>query len=314
MTELPNELREWFNTYLWLSPAATGKTLPHPCRIEHEGIVYNTLINAIVALKTDNIEQRKTIAKMAPYLAIEWGAKWPTFTDPWYQIYYSERVKWIIQLVRQRFGLEESDIDYKYKLELGIKLLRTGKDILTWVNHEHEMYLGCCACTAHNKITSSTVSRGAQGQNVLGQIMMLVREDLAKGFQGDLDGTNCTHCLARCGGKIAEGVEEIIYFSEDGLRRYVACQKHVSTVAKHGKRHARRRRVHHIPIPPKQAPKQQAMTYDPWEDGEDWEEWKAYEHHWTQATTATAITSARNWNVISFNPSGSMVEHVLEAK
>src|SRR5690348_4225160 len=93
LTEPQQELRRWWDDYLWLSPSATSKTLPHPVRIESEGIVYNSLTNALQALKTSDRAQRKIVAKMAPYLAIEWGQGKPDFFDPWYQEYHRNKVK-----------------------------------------------------------------------------------------------------------------------------------------------------------------------------------------------------------------------------
>lgn len=258
---------------------------------------------------------------MAYSNAATWGRDRPYKDSAWYEWYHKEIVKWAIGLTAQRFGAVPSDIDYPDKLELGLKLIRTGTQEIEWVNHEHDMFFGMCSCdkhTIHGRHATHTENYdGVVGENMLGKIIMLVRHDLAKNFEGDLDGTLCTHCFIRCKGVEKQGTEAIVYWSNGHLCRYVACQRHVSTVAKHAKRHARNKKVYHRDIKDGK-PRKPSQYYDDGfdDDDEGWKNsWAAVGSGAAGSANWSSYTSTKNWNVIVFDPSSDekMVENVLEA-
>lgn len=302
-------ISDFWGDYQFLAPGAWLLD-NRPVRIECQGIVFKTLANALAALRTPDFTKRKEIAEMPSYQASQWAEGKPELSDPYHAEFMKHAVPWAIPLVAQRFGAMPSELDYGDKLEFGLKLLRTGNRPLIWVTHDHDQFFGKCGCSTHSKTCYTRDPELATGQNILGHIMMMVRRDLGLRFQGDLEGDNCTHCFNRCDGTITPGIEYILYWNE-GLCREVACAKHISTVSKHAKRHAHKRRIFHREISKKsQAPQTPYGSY--WEGDDD--EWEA---SWGCAAPSHTYTpSKKYWNVITFVPGSSegLVEDVLESK
>jgi hypothetical protein len=129
----------------------------HPCQVELEGKTYPTVEHAFQAAKTDDPEKRKEI-QQAPTPAKAKKLGWKLDVRKNWQ-----RVKTGIMrdLVRQKFTNNKA---------LRRALLDTGSAKLVEVNNWNDTFWGVC--------------RG-KGKNMLGKILMEVREELSKAASED---------------------------------------------------------------------------------------------------------------------------------
>jgi ribA/ribD-fused uncharacterized protein len=139
-----NDQIAWFrDEYAFLSNFYSSE-------IEHEGIVFPTVEHAFQAAKTMDIERRKIAATPAPGSAKRLGRRVKLRPD-WEQI----KVGLMRDLLRNKF----SDPD------LAARLLATGSAELIEGNNWNDTFWGVC--------------RG-RGRNMLGQLLMEVREEIRK--------------------------------------------------------------------------------------------------------------------------------------
>ena len=128
-----------------------------PARVYSErfGIWFPTVEHGYQALKTTSHSERLHIAGLStPGKAKRAGRK-VTLREDWEKI----RVPVMRMLVRQKFS----------DPEMAAKLLATGDHRLVEGNYWHDQFWGDCTCPKHIFV---------EGQNMLGKILMLVREEL----------------------------------------------------------------------------------------------------------------------------------------
>lgn len=130
----------------------------HLAPVEWDGVVYSSTEHAYQAAKTVNFEERKAFLGMTCAQAKKHGRKIVLRSD-WEQI--KEAV--MRSLVRQKF--------YRHS-ELRVQLLATGDEQLIEGNWWHDNVWGSCTCE----------KCGDRGQNLLGKILMQVRDDLKSGI------------------------------------------------------------------------------------------------------------------------------------
>ncbi len=122
--------------------------------IEFEGDTYPTVEHAFQAAKTSIAEERATIrANANPVIAKRKGRR-VTLREDW------EAAK--RDIMRELLRVKFADAALR---EL---LLQTGDEELVEGNRWHDRYWGRCRCA----------KCGGQGQNVLGELLMQVREEL----------------------------------------------------------------------------------------------------------------------------------------
>jgi predicted NAD-dependent protein-ADP-ribosyltransferase YbiA (DUF1768 family) len=215
-----------------------------------EGLQFRTLEAAFAATKTPNGKERAEVAAMQPYHATEWGRSRPDPKDPEYLEHWRKHfVAWTIYIVGQKFGLLPNHPgSFQDKIDLAHKLVLTGGRELYYVNHSHDQVWGMCACKEHNSLLDSTSAEGAQGQNQYGRVLMAIRSRLQSLWHGDPSDDSCQWCFNQCRGAIVPGVEAIVFFVDEGIYRIPTCKKHISSTAKNAKRHAKGRRIWHVPI------------------------------------------------------------------
>lgn len=121
----------------------------YPCKVEWEGLVYENNESAFQSAKCINLEQRKSFLELDPSSAKRKGRRvelrndWENIKD---QIMY--------EIVLNKFKQNE---------DLKEKLLATENEDLIEKNTWHDYYWGVC---------------DGRGKNMLGKILMRVREEL----------------------------------------------------------------------------------------------------------------------------------------
>jgi ribA/ribD-fused uncharacterized protein len=133
----------------------------YPCEVEYEGLVYPSVENAFQAAKTAP-HRRHAFTKISPKEAKKMGRKVPLLGGAGH--WESKKVKVMEELVRRKFTQNP---------ELRQKLLQTGDAILiegtTWGDEFWGVNL---------KKPDPSSPWGYKGKNMLGQILMKVREEL----------------------------------------------------------------------------------------------------------------------------------------
>jgi ribA/ribD-fused uncharacterized protein len=130
----------------------------YPCKVEYEGVVYPSVENAYQASKTAP-HRRREFVDISPKEAKKRGKKVPLL-----QGWEGRKVEIMKELVWKKFSQNE---------ELKEKLLETGNAILTEGNTWGDEFWGV---NLRKKDESSPWSY--KGKNMLGQILMEVREKL----------------------------------------------------------------------------------------------------------------------------------------
>lgn len=122
------------------------------CHIVIDGVKYRTVEHYYQCMKTLDEKQRKEINNcIYPGDVKRLGQKVRLRND-WEQI----KVRVMMKGLKAKFS----------KLELRKMLLKTGKEKLIEGNNWHDNYWGNCKCTG---------CRGIHGKNVLGKLLMLLR-------------------------------------------------------------------------------------------------------------------------------------------
>jgi hypothetical protein len=132
----------------------------YPCEVEYEGLVYPSVENAFQAAKKAP-HKRSQFTKISPKEARKLGRK-PPIRDDWNMV----RVKIMRELVYKKFKNNE---------ELKRKLLETGDAILIEGNTWNDTFWG-----VNLKKPDPNSEWGYVGKNMLGIILMEVREQLRK--------------------------------------------------------------------------------------------------------------------------------------
>jgi ribA/ribD-fused uncharacterized protein len=139
---------EWFrDEYEFLSNF-------YSVEIEYEGVVFPTVEHAFQAAKTLDVDERRKIAAVAaPGSAKRLGRRVRLRSD-WEQI----KVGLMRDLLRQKFG----------NLDLAERLLATGAAELIEGNSWNDTFWGVC---------------GGRGRNMLGQLLMEIRDEIRGGAE-----------------------------------------------------------------------------------------------------------------------------------
>jgi len=127
---------------------------PYSCQIRFEGFWFNSVENAFQAAKTEDIVLRRKFRTCSWWVAKKMG-KSLKLRRGWEDI----KEGFMLKLVRIKFT----------DTELREKLLNTGDQELVEGNYWHDNIWGDCTCPACIYII---------GQNLLGKILMKVREEL----------------------------------------------------------------------------------------------------------------------------------------
>lgn len=133
----------------------------YPCKVEFEGLVYPSVENAFQAAKTSPSE-REPFTKVSPKEAKKMGRKVRLQISAW----ESKKVKVMEELVRKKF---------KENPDLREKLLKTGDAVLIEGNTWGDEFWG-----VNLRKPDPSSPWGYRGKNMLGQILMKIREELRK--------------------------------------------------------------------------------------------------------------------------------------
>lgn len=128
----------------------------YPCKVEWQGIVYENNESAFQSAKCINLEQRKNFIGLDPSTAKRKGRRVKLRND-WEEI--KDQVMY--EIVLNKFLQNE---------DLKDKLLKTGEEELIEGNTWHDNHFGDCNC--------SRPKCKQKGKNILGKILMRVREEL----------------------------------------------------------------------------------------------------------------------------------------
>lgn len=128
----------------------------YPCKVEWQGIVYENNESAFQSAKCINLEQRKNFIGLDPSTAKRKGRRVKLRND-WEEI----KDQIMYEIVLNKFLQNE---------DLKDKLLRTGEEKLIEGNTWHDNHFGDCNC--------SRPKCKQKGKNILGKILMRVREEL----------------------------------------------------------------------------------------------------------------------------------------
>lgn len=126
----------------------------YQCEVTHEGVTYPSVENFYQAMKTTDKSKRKEFLHVSAGVSKRMGRK-ITLRPDW------NRVKLSVMM----YGLREK---FKHPI-LRKKLLDTGSTVLVEGNTWGDTYWGVC---------------GGKGQNMLGQLLMKVREEIRNAHQG----------------------------------------------------------------------------------------------------------------------------------
>lgn len=125
-------------------------------QIQYEGLEADSVESAFQAMKSLDLELRKQIAAATPTAAKRLGRRLQIRED-WLKI----RTQVMHDLLETKFN----------NLYLSKLLLATGDEPLVEGNYWHDNFWGDCSCTKCEHI---------KGQNYLGRILMLVRDELKR--------------------------------------------------------------------------------------------------------------------------------------
>jgi ribA/ribD-fused uncharacterized protein len=134
-----------------------------PAQVTLDGVTYPTVEHAYQAAKTlDHGLRRRISVAETPGKAKRLGKMGQLFPlrSDWNEV----KVSIMADLLRQKFA----------DPTLRLKLLQTGRDILCEGNEWHDNFWGSCQCPKCN----------SQGQNILGQILMAIRQELLQEEKG----------------------------------------------------------------------------------------------------------------------------------
>jgi ribA/ribD-fused uncharacterized protein len=157
---MADEIKEFKDEYRWLSNF-------YPSKIKFLGVEFPTVEHAYQASKTSDEDIHKYIATLStPGKAKRYGRTIQMNKS-------SEMAREITMywLVCQKF---------KYP-ELRKKLMETGYRNIIEGNYWHDNFWGRCFCKRCEKIDS---------ENILGRIIMTVRDEIRKGYHKDVYDTN----------------------------------------------------------------------------------------------------------------------------
>jgi len=135
----------------------------YPSPVEYEGLTYPSVENAFQAAKTAP-HRREVFTRISPKEAKRMGRKVPLLGGAGY--WESRKVKVMEELIRKKFTQNP---------ELGQKLLQTGNALLIEGNTWGDEFWG-----VNLKKPESNSPWGYAGKNLLGQILMKVREELRR--------------------------------------------------------------------------------------------------------------------------------------
>jgi ribA/ribD-fused uncharacterized protein len=135
----------------------------YPCRVEYEGLVYPSVENAFQAAKTAPF-RREIFTRISPKEAKKLGRKVPLLggAGQW----ESRKVRIMEELVRRKFSQNP---------ELAKKLVETGDAVLIEGNTWGDEFWG-----VNLKKPDSNSPWGYRGKNILGQILMKIRDELRR--------------------------------------------------------------------------------------------------------------------------------------
>jgi len=135
----------------------------YPCQVEYEGLVYPSVENAFQAAKTAP-HRRTPFTRVSPKEAKKMGRKVPLLGG--ISRWESKKVKVMEELVRRKFTQNP---------DLREKLLKTGDALLIEGNRWGDEFWG-----VNLKKPDPNSPWEYRGKNVLGQILMKVRDELRR--------------------------------------------------------------------------------------------------------------------------------------
>lgn len=134
-----------------------------PCEIHFEGLTFQSVEAAYQAAKTDNLQLRLQFQSLEAKTAKHKGKSLELRKD-WLQV----REQVMEQLIIEKFKI----------FNLRVSLLQTGKSELIEGNYWHDNFWGVCSC----------VRCQSKGANMLGKILMKVRENIREQGTSNLRG------------------------------------------------------------------------------------------------------------------------------
>lgn len=142
-------IEQFTGEYRWLSNFYLLET-PY----EHEGISYKTVEHFYVAMKTTDMEVRKTVSELnTPGKAKRFGRKKIELREDW------DRIKDSIMIEAVRYKFSHNNQHLRYKLK------NTGSQLIEEGNEYEDYYWGVDLWTG-------------EGKNKLGEIIMKVRQEI----------------------------------------------------------------------------------------------------------------------------------------
>lgn len=127
----------------------------YPCKIPYDGVIYESAEHAYQAQKTANLEDRERIRNSKLAWQAKKIARTVTLSPNWEQ----QKRTVMANVLLQKFVLNP---------ELRQQLLETERLELIEHNYWHDNFWGSCVCERC----------GDRGQNVLGKMLMVIREGL----------------------------------------------------------------------------------------------------------------------------------------
>ena len=136
------------------------------CYIEHEGITYPSVERAYQAAKTLSVNERARIATMSTTGAAKAAGRRIKLRVNWEQV----KIGIMLTLLRKKF----SHNDPGYHETRAMALLATGDAELIDGNTWGDTFWGVCGCAGNG----TCAKKGGTGENMLGKLLMQVREEL----------------------------------------------------------------------------------------------------------------------------------------
>jgi len=133
------------------------------CDVEYEGVMYPSSEHAFQAAKTKDQEDRLRIKGLRSPDEAKWFGQKVTLREDWEHIKHNI----MLEILRDKFTRHE----YLKKA-----LLSTGDKILIEGNSWHDNYWGKCICP-------KCMKNGKAGRNMLGILLMNVRQELSEGIE-----------------------------------------------------------------------------------------------------------------------------------
>jgi predicted NAD-dependent protein-ADP-ribosyltransferase YbiA (DUF1768 family) len=153
-----------------------------------QGLTFPSVLHAFQAARTSNVGIKKEIS--TTHTSASLSSIMPKIIQ--YTGFDGHQTMEV--LLRIKFGLTIQDLNPRTQMYLAKQLIQTGLEALEYGNHTCDTFWGVCHCARH-KINSDLEPVDGTGQNVLGNMLMEVRDS----WRGYIEETNeisikCQYC------------------------------------------------------------------------------------------------------------------------